>query len=91
MDEVVSSLKDKRATAYWRREGIPHPKGGGDFKIWNICEGKKKVCKFNYNHILCNRFWWKTEFAKCDWSQIERAFLTALNIGVKNLPKTNNE
>ena len=66
-------------------------KGGGDFKIWNICEGKKKVCKFNYNHILCNRFWWKTEFAKCDWSQIERAFLTALNIGVKNLPKTNNE
>jgi hypothetical protein len=40
---------------------------------------------------LCNRFWWKTEFAKCDWSQIERAFLTALNIGVKNLPKTNNE
>lgn len=91
MDEVVSSLKDKRATAYWRREGIPHPKGGGDFKIRKTSEGNKKVCKLNYENIVCNRFWWKSEFAECDWSRIEKAFLMSLQVGLQECPKTLSE
>jgi hypothetical protein len=45
----------------------------------------------NYEYIGCNRFWWKSEFAECDWSRIEKAFLISLQIGLQECPKTLNE
>lgn len=88
MDDVVSKLKNKKAIAYWRGEGIPHPKDGGDFKVWHYCKGKKKVRKLQYCDILSNRLLWKSELVNCDWSRIEKAFLMSLQLGMQNYHKT---
>lgn len=84
-------LKNKEAISIWKKEGIPHPVCGGDFKITCICRGNKILRKFRYADVVSNRFWWKSEFENCDWSRVENAFWEALQIGLQDYNKMQGE
>ena len=85
LDDAIMALRSRRAKYHWRKEGIPRPLEGGFFIVdAHIVSGKRML---NYDLVTINRFWWKPEFAKCDWGRIEKAFAKCVAIGFSDCAK----
>jgi hypothetical protein len=77
MDDVVHATKPKRVVDFWENYGVPHKKKDGGLFVTSIFGGKTAV---DYEAICWNRFWFKTEFEKCDWKRVCETFAQAMSL-----------